>query len=122
MLVASGCSTLDGGACKMKIAALYDIHGNLPALRALLQELEEVQPDLIVVGGDIVAGPMPERTLERLFQLGTQVRAIRGNADRETVTMYDGHSLDPALPEEVREVTRWVAHRLTRQHRDFLAA
>jgi len=33
----------------MTIAALYDIHGNLPALNALLEELEEVQPDLIVV-------------------------------------------------------------------------
>ena len=38
----------------MKIAALYDIHGNLPALNALLEELKEVQPDLIVVRGDII--------------------------------------------------------------------
>ncbi|HEU0004194.1 MAG TPA: metallophosphoesterase, partial [Ktedonobacteraceae bacterium] len=42
----------------MKIAALYDIHGNLPALNAVLAELEEVQPDLIVIGGDIIPGPL----------------------------------------------------------------
>src|SRR5215203_1375180 len=37
----------------------YDTHGNLPALEAVLEELESVEPDLIVVGGDVVAGPMP---------------------------------------------------------------
>ena len=42
----------------MRIAALYDIHGNLPALNAVLTELENIQPDLIVLGGDIVSGPM----------------------------------------------------------------
>ncbi|HEX8035658.1 MAG TPA: metallophosphoesterase, partial [Ktedonobacterales bacterium] len=41
------------------MAALYDIHGNLPALEAVLKELEDVRPDLIVIGGDIVSGPMP---------------------------------------------------------------
>jgi putative phosphoesterase len=106
----------------MKIAALYDIHGNLPALNALLEELKEVQPDLIVVGGDIVSGPMPAQTLQRLFQLGHQVRSIRGNADREVVMAFDGQPLSPALPEEVREVTQWIARQLTRSQRDFLAA
>jgi putative phosphoesterase len=106
----------------MKIAALYDIHGNLPALNALLEELKEAQPDLIVVGGDIVSGPMPAQTLERLSQLGDQVRAIRGNGDRETVMAFDGQPLSPDMPEEVREVTRWTAEQLTRSQRDFLAA
>ena len=78
------------GVDLMKIAALYDIHGNLPALNAVLEELKEIQPDLIVVGGDILSGPMPAQTLERLFQLGNQVRFIRGNADREVVLAFDG--------------------------------
>ncbi|WP_268811841.1 metallophosphoesterase [Brevibacillus brevis] len=43
----------------MRVAALYDIHGNVPALHATLAELEVVKPDLIVIGGDIVSGPMP---------------------------------------------------------------
>jgi len=42
-----------------RVTAIYDIHGNLPALAAVLAELESVKPDLIVVGGDVVAGPMP---------------------------------------------------------------
>src|SRR5215211_4076088 len=45
-----------------RVAAIYDVHGNLPALEAVLAELERINPDLIVVGGDVVAGPMPPRS------------------------------------------------------------
>jgi putative phosphoesterase len=106
----------------MKIAALYDIHGNLPALNAVLEELEAVQPDLIVVGGDMLPGPMPGPTLHRLAQLAVQVRALRGNGDREVVQAFDRQPLSPTLPEEAREVLQWVAGQITRAERDFLAA
>jgi hypothetical protein len=43
----------------MRVAALYDIHGNVPALDAVLAEVEREQVDLIVIGGDVVAGPQP---------------------------------------------------------------
>jgi len=105
----------------MKIAALYDIHGNLPALNAVLEELEGVQPDLIVVGGDIISGPMPRQTLERLSQLGDRVCYIRGNGEREVVAAYDGLPFVARMPAEVREVTRWTAQQLERSQRDFLA-
>ena len=65
-----------------QIAALYDIHGNLAALEAVLAEV----PDdaTILVGGDVVAGgPEPSATLERLRTLGDRVLWLRGNADRE---------------------------------------
>ncbi|GMA51346.1 DeoR family transcriptional regulator [Alicyclobacillus contaminans] len=104
----------------MKIAALYDIHGNLPALNAVIEELKEVQPDLIVVGGDIVSGPMPGQTLERLSLLGNQVHFIRGNGDREVVMAFDGKPL-PAMSEKGRQKTHWVAEQLTRSQRDFLS-
>ena len=105
----------------MKIAALYDIHGNLPALNAVLEELEEVRPDLIVVGGDSVPGPMPRQTLERLSQPGDRVRTIRGNGDREVVAAFDGLPFDSGIGEEVRERIRWTARQLARPQRDFLA-
>ncbi|SRR5258708_1622210 len=105
----------------MKIAALYDIHGNLPALNALLEELKKVQPDLIVVGGDIVSGPLPGQTLQRLSLLNDQVRCIRGNRDREVVIAFDGQPFSPDMPEEMHEVAHWVAGQLTRSQRDFLA-
>ena len=67
-----------------RVAALYDIHANLPALDAVLGEADAA--DLIVVGGDFALGPMPAETVDRLRALGDRVRFIRGNADREVGT------------------------------------
>ncbi|MDQ2885003.1 MAG: metallophosphatase family protein [Chloroflexota bacterium] len=105
----------------MKIAALYDIHGNLPALDAVLQELASVQPDVIIVGGDIVSGPLPGQTLARLQQAGEKVVSIRGNGDREVVATFDGQPFPPHMSEETRNITSWVARHLERAQRDFLA-
>jgi predicted phosphodiesterase len=66
----------------VRVAALYDIHGNLPALEAVLAEVERERADAIVFGGDIIAGPMPRQTLERVLALGDRAHLIRGNADR----------------------------------------
>ncbi|QBD74566.1 metallophosphoesterase [Ktedonosporobacter rubrisoli] len=105
----------------MKIAALYDIHSNLPALEAVLKELEEVQPDLILVGGDSVAGPFPVGTLQRLAQLGDRVRYIRGNGEREVAMAFDGKPLPSNLSEQGSAQERWAATQLTRAQRDFIA-
>ncbi len=66
-----------------RVAALYDIHGNLFALDAALAEISQLQVDLIVVGGDLVWGPYPQATLRRLLDLGDRALFIRGNADRD---------------------------------------
>ena len=47
----------------MRVAALYDIHGNLPALEAVMAEVRQAGVDLIVVGGDVLPGPLPNETL-----------------------------------------------------------
>ena len=66
----------------MRIATLYDVHGNLPALEAVLAEIPA--DATIVVGGDVVVGGThPSETLERLRGLGDRVVWIRGNVDRE---------------------------------------
>jgi putative phosphoesterase len=67
----------------LKVAALYDIHGNLPALDAVLADVADA--DVILIGGDFIMGPWPAETLERLRGLDGDVRFIRGNADREVV-------------------------------------
>jgi putative phosphoesterase len=66
----------------VRVATLYDIHGNLRALEAVLAEI----PDdaTIVVGGDVcMGGGEPAETLELLRRLGDRVVWVRGNADRE---------------------------------------
>jgi putative phosphoesterase len=83
----------------LRVAALYDVHGNLPALDAVLAEVEA---DVIVVGGDVAAGPWPAETVARLRELDGDVRFIRGNADRELVERKQGLA-PPHLLEFVRE-------------------
>jgi len=78
------------------IATLYDIHGNLPALDAVLAEIPEEAT--IVVGGDVVAGgEQPAETLERLRALGDRVLWLRGNADRELMPGEQGLAPPGAL-------------------------
>jgi putative phosphoesterase len=85
----------------LNVAALYDIHGNLPALDAVLADVADA--DMILVGGDFVAGPWPAETLERLRGLSGDVRFIRGNADREVVEQETAGLAPPELMEFVRE-------------------
>jgi putative phosphoesterase len=66
----------------VRVAALFDVHGNLPALEAVLAEVEGEGVDAIVVGGDIAAGPpQPREVVERVRAL-PGAHCIRGNADR----------------------------------------
>jgi predicted phosphodiesterase len=61
---------------------LYDIHGNLAALEAVLAEAEQVGVASYVLGGDYAAlGPWPRETAELLETLPAIVR-IRGNVER----------------------------------------
>jgi putative phosphoesterase len=69
------------------VAVLSDIHGVLPVLDAVLAEPLVAAADLVVATGDHAAGPMPVETLDRLSALGDRVLLVRGNADRELVTM-----------------------------------
>jgi putative phosphoesterase len=66
----------------MRVAALYDVHGNLPALEAVLAELEREPVDAVVFGGDLTWGPQPHETLE-LVRSVEDASYVRGNADRE---------------------------------------
>jgi predicted phosphodiesterase len=96
----------------VRVAALYDIHGNLPALEAVLAEAERRTPDLYLIGGDIVAGPMPGESLELLLSLGGRAAFIRGNADR---TLVEEHERD-------RPADEWTTGRITPAQRAFLGS
>jgi predicted phosphodiesterase len=103
----------------VRVAALYDVEGNLPALEAVLAEVEREQPDAIVFGGDMVAGPMPRETLERLRGL-ERARFLRGNADRWLVELRRGERLD-GLPDDAVAALMWTAEQLGDEQIDFLA-
>jgi predicted phosphodiesterase len=65
------------------VLALYDIHGNVDALDAVLADPRAARPDAVLVGGDAVPGPFAAATLARLDALTVPVRWIRGNGERE---------------------------------------
>ncbi len=72
----------------MRVAVLCDVHGNLPALEAVLAEVAALGVDDIVCGGDVVAGPFPAEALGRLQLAGATF--LRGNADRDSPRAPDG--------------------------------
>jgi putative phosphoesterase len=95
----------------MRVAALYDIHGNLPALEAVLAEVDQADVDQIVVGGDVVPGPMPRETIARLLDLNLPTRFVKGNGDREIVARMRGIETG-TVPAKFREALSWVAEQL----------
>jgi len=95
----------------MRIAALYDIHGNLPSLEAVLREVREAGVDLIVSGGDVVPGPMPREVLASLLNLEMPVQFIHGNGDREVLSVRAGAKTG-GFPHSVFAEMRWCADQI----------
>jgi predicted phosphodiesterase len=90
-----------------RVAVLSDIHGVMPALAAVLAEPDVAAADLIVLTGDLAAGPQPVETLDRLMALGERAVWIRGNADRELAGFARGQRTE--MPDEI---SAWAAGEL----------
>ena len=103
-----------------RIAVLSDIHGNLPALQAVLTDVEAVGVDAIVLNGDLVDGPFPVETLEVLASLGDRAVWVRGNGDRWVAEAYDGTFERTGSPTDA--LTEWTASLLSADHRALLGA
>src|SRR5262245_40688409 len=96
----------------MRVAVLCDIHGNLPALEAVVDEVRRADVDRVVVGGDVVPGPMPRETIELLSDLDVPVAFVHGNgelavlaqieAPDPTAVTYWGTTTGEPLPESLR--------------------
>jgi putative phosphoesterase len=104
----------------MRVAAIYDIHGNLPALEAVLGDVRRAEAELIIVGGDVVPGPMPRETLECLLNLDIPVQFIQGNGEIYTLAEIKGEAVN--LSEQVREVVRWSAKQIFPEYEQFVAS
>ena len=103
------------------VAALYDIHGNLPALEAAVAELRTLRVDQVVIGGDVLPGPMPRETLALLRGLDIPCHYIRGNGDREVVLRRQGVESDGVAP-AFRGMVQWVADQLDDDHEAWLSS
>jgi len=105
----------------MRVAVLDDIHGNLPALEAVLQEVRRARVDRIVVGGDLVVGPMTRECLEYLSNLDIPVEFLYGNGEVAVLQVMAGRET-AAVPEAHRPTIRWTAAQLQPEHERVLAA
>jgi len=101
----------------MRVAVISDIHGNLPALDAVLSEVEREHVDMIISCGDVASGPMPAETIERLRTLDN-AHFVHGNADRGVIAAFDGTE-KPRLPGPAAD---WCATQISSDQRDFLAS
>ena len=92
-----------GYAPPMRVAALYDVHGMLPALEAVLAEVEREDVDLLVFGGDLTWGPWPAETAAFLQALDRPARFVQGNAEVTILDLTSGREV------EVGDGGRWIA-------------
>jgi predicted phosphodiesterase len=90
----------------MRIAVLADVHGNTPALRAVLAEISAARVDAIVVAGDVVGGPQPREALELLAARPEPVTWIAGNAEHEALAALAGRAVGDDPP---GRAARWSA-------------
>jgi putative phosphoesterase len=104
----------------MRVAALYDIHGNLPALEAVLEDVRAAGVDEVVVGGDVLPGPMSRDVLARLLDLDVPVQFIRGNCEVAALAEMAGRN--SGIPEAFREAMRWSALELDPDQQRLMAS
>lgn len=114
----------------MRVAVLCDIHGNLPALEAVLEHVQSAGVDRIIVGGDVLPGPMPCESLALLFGLDIPVRFIQGNGDLAVLAQTDAPEADAVsywgttsgepLPGPLQEVLRWTAEQIHPRYDDVI--
>lgn len=103
----------------MRIAAIYDIHGNTSALEAVLDVVSTKKVDAVVIGGDVVAGPFPRETLNLLQKISVPTYFILGNAESDVIRLILGQPSD-GMSEKANEVAEWVVSQLTCDQKDFL--
>jgi len=104
----------------VRVAAIYDIHANLPALEAVIAEIRRGGFDEIIVGGDVLPGPMPRETIDFLRELDVSARFIMGNGDRVVVVKMSG--IDTAeMPPSFAESLAWNASQLDARDKEWIA-
>jgi predicted phosphodiesterase len=91
----------------MRVAAISDIHGNLPALEAVLREVEAEGLDVVVSGGDVLWGALQSECLNALRAV--DARCLAGNCERDVLGAAD-------------ESSRWCRERLAQNELELVSS
>lgn len=102
----------------MRIAVLADIHANLGALEAVIDDIDAWAPELVIMGGDIVnRGPQPrpcvDLVLEKVAAEGWQ--AIKGNHEDFVLSHLEDDWSREGPEFEIRRNSYWTFQRLNGQ-------
>lgn len=104
-----------------RIAVISDIHGNVPALEAVLEDLASVGADEVLVGGDLVGrGPQGTEVVRRIAGLGWST--IRGNHEEYLLEFRRGDVPSAWLHAEEWSAARWMASELGEDEARWIAA
>ena len=87
----------------------------------MLEEIKSAGVERIIVGGDVLPGPMPHETIARLLALDVPVQFIHGNGDRVVRAQMNGQE-PTEVPEPFRDIIRWTAAQLSREDEQLLAS
>lgn len=104
-----------------RVAALYDLHGHLPALEAILAEARNSGAELVVVGGDVFPGPLARDCLELLRGQPLPCRFLRGNGENDVLAARAGRPLT-RVPEAYRAPLLWHANELQEDEAAWIAS
>ena len=106
----------------MLLAALGDIHGNLPALEAVLEEIDEAGIQTVVNTGDCVAGhPWPNEVIDHLD--ARNILTVQGEMDRFVSRFLRNQgSLKKRCTPDQFEVLRWAHENTRSDNLEFLRA
>src|SRR4028118_421579 len=104
----------------MRLAVISDIHNNLAALEAVLDDLRTISPDNVVIAGDFLnRGPQPREVLELVRSLGWLL--LRGNHEDYVLAQCGHYAEDDPLANPIWQPARWTAPQI-RQCADEIAA
>ena len=106
------------GGNTVHLAVLSDVHGNLPALEAVLQDMQCCEVSGVIVAGDFIGGPQPVETIRRLRSLGTWM--IRGNSDDNLLRYGNGLAPQAWYSSHQFALLRWAHRQVDKDTFEFL--
>ncbi|MDC7123936.1 MAG: metallophosphoesterase family protein [Spirochaetales bacterium] len=98
-----------------KIAAIYDLHANYAAIEAVLKEIEHIGVDLLLIGGDVISGPLPNESLDLLKRSGLPSEYILGNAESDVLNNLSGQKIN-GLSARADEEAIWLTNVLSKEN------
>jgi predicted phosphodiesterase len=101
-----------------RVAVLADIHGNLPALEAVLDDIRRYRPDGVIVAGDYTSCPQSNETIALMRPMGGWM--IRGNSDERVLT-YGSSETPPEWQTRLQyTLLRWDCRHMSGESVAFL--